>query len=78
MYSAFGNSLCTFKNFDTDNQIYVPQPKCTATFRMHCTWHDRRQHDLTWPILAGHETKQSEKDEGTSVEAGTDNKSPNP
>jgi hypothetical protein len=23
-------------NFNTDNQIYVPQPKCTATFRMHC------------------------------------------
>jgi hypothetical protein len=23
-------------NFDTDNQIYVPQPKCTATFQTHC------------------------------------------
>jgi hypothetical protein len=23
-------------NFDTDNQIYVPWPKCTATFRKHC------------------------------------------
>jgi hypothetical protein len=23
-------------NFDTHNQIYVPQPKCTATFRTHC------------------------------------------
>jgi hypothetical protein len=23
-------------NFDTDNQIYVPQPKCTATFRTYC------------------------------------------
>jgi hypothetical protein len=23
-------------NFDTDNQIYVPYPKCTATFRTHC------------------------------------------
>jgi hypothetical protein len=23
-------------NFDTDNQIYVPWPKCTATFRTHC------------------------------------------
>jgi hypothetical protein len=21
----------------TDNQIYLPQPKCTATFRTHCT-----------------------------------------
>jgi hypothetical protein len=24
-------------NFDTDNQIQVQQPKCTATFRTHCT-----------------------------------------
>jgi hypothetical protein len=23
-------------NFDTDNQIYVPWPKCTATFRTDC------------------------------------------
>jgi hypothetical protein len=23
-------------NFDTDNQMYVPWPKCTATFRTHC------------------------------------------
>jgi hypothetical protein len=23
-------------NFDTDNQIYVPLPKCTANFRTHC------------------------------------------
>jgi hypothetical protein len=25
-------------NFDTDNQIYVPYPKCTVTFRTHCIW----------------------------------------
>jgi hypothetical protein len=24
-------------NFDTDNQIYALQPKCTVTFRMHGT-----------------------------------------
>jgi hypothetical protein len=24
-------------NFDTDNQIYGPYPKCTVTFRTHCT-----------------------------------------
>jgi hypothetical protein len=24
--------------FDTDNQIYVPQPKCTVTFQTHCTF----------------------------------------
>jgi hypothetical protein len=23
-------------SFDTDNQIYIPYPKCTATFRRHC------------------------------------------
>jgi hypothetical protein len=28
-------------NFDTDNQIYVPWPKCTATFRTHFTTHSR-------------------------------------
>jgi hypothetical protein len=24
-------------SFDTDNQLYVPYPKCTATFRTHCS-----------------------------------------
>jgi hypothetical protein len=24
------------RNFDTDNQIYLPWPTCTATFRTHC------------------------------------------
>jgi hypothetical protein len=24
-------------NFDTDNQIYLPYHKCTATFRTHCS-----------------------------------------
>jgi hypothetical protein len=40
---AFGKSLCTYKMCwkwcpradNTDNQIYVPKPKCTVTFRTH-------------------------------------------
>jgi hypothetical protein len=43
--STFGKSLCTYKrrwkwyprtSIQAETQIYVPEPKCTATFRTHC------------------------------------------
>jgi len=42
------------------------------------SWHDTRKQDLIGPIITGHETNESGKDEGPSVETGTGNKSPNP
>jgi hypothetical protein len=35
-------------NFDTDNQIYLPWPKCTATFRTHCSSLKRWREDMFW------------------------------
>jgi hypothetical protein len=32
-------------NFVTDNQIYVPEPKYTPTFRTHCAFMGERSKD---------------------------------
>jgi hypothetical protein len=38
-------------NFDTDEQIYVPYPKGTATFQTHCINHSRNLKSYTAFIM---------------------------
>jgi hypothetical protein len=41
--TEYSETTAHFKdNVNTDNQIYVPQPKCTANFRTHCIWRKLR------------------------------------
>jgi hypothetical protein len=35
--TEYSETTAQFKgNFYADNQIYIPYPKCTVTFRTHC------------------------------------------
>jgi hypothetical protein len=48
-------------NFDTDNQIYVPHPKCTATFLTHCIrrWLDNQHWVRVWWRGLGNTQRQT-------------------
>jgi hypothetical protein len=48
-FNRCGTTAHFISNSDIDNQIYVPLPKCTATFRTHCIvwWYIIRATDST-------------------------------